>query len=128
MEEQRFGHLGCVLETGEPYVVPVNYLLEDDGIYIHTLPGQKLDALRANGKVCLQVEKIEDSFRWQSVIVFGEFEEIKRTNRTTEILKNFSARFEQLTPVESMVEEKSNRGKLIVFRIAIKRITGITES
>jgi len=24
LKEQRIGHLGCVLENGEPYVVPVN--------------------------------------------------------------------------------------------------------
>ena len=47
LKEQKLGHLGCVLESGEPYVVPVNYLFKDDEIYIHCLPGQKLDALRA---------------------------------------------------------------------------------
>ncbi len=61
LHDQKFGHLGCVLESGEPYVIPVNYLFKDDGIYIHVLPGQKLDAMRANGKICLQVEKIEKS-------------------------------------------------------------------
>jgi len=79
LKEQTIGHLGCVLDSGEPYIVPVNYLYKDDGIYIHSLPGQKLDALRANGKLCLQVEKIDDSCRWQSAIAFGEFQEIKRT-------------------------------------------------
>ena len=128
LKEQKFGHLGCVLESGEPYVVPVNYLFKDDEIYIHCLPGQKLDALRANGKVCLQVEKIGKSCRWQSVIAFGEFQEVKRTNKKIEILKEFSTRFEHLTPVESMMEEQWNLGGLVVFRINIKRITGMSES
>lgn len=129
LKEQRIGHLGCVLENGEPYVVPVNYLFKgEDGIYIHSLPGQKLAALRANGKICLQVEKIEKTCRWQSAIAFGEFQEVKRMNKTIEILKEFSARFEQLTPVEAMMEEQWNLGGLIVFRINIKRITGMAES
>ena len=128
LEEQNFGHLGCVLESGEPYVVPVNYLFKDDGIYIHCLPGQKLDALRANGKVCLQVEKTGESCRWQSAIAFGEFQEVKRMNKKIEILKEFSAGFEHLTPVESMIEEQWNLGGLVVFRLNIKRITGIAES
>ena len=128
LEEQKFGHLGCVLESGEPYIVPVNYLYKDDEIYIHCLPGQKLDALRANGKICLQVEKTDDSRRWQSVIAFGEFQEIKRTNKKFEILKEFSLSFEHLTPVEAMMEEKWNPGGLVVFRLNIKRITGMSES
>ncbi len=125
--EQKFGHLGCVLESGEPYIVPVNYLYKDDEIYIHCLPGQKLDALRANGKICLQVEKIGESCRWQSVIAFGEFQEIKRMNKKIEILKEFSLRFDHLTPVEAMMEEKWNLGGLVVFRLNIKRMTGMSE-
>lgn len=128
LKEQKLGHLGCVLESGEPYVVPVNYLFKDDEIYIHCLPGQKLDALRANGKVCLQVEKTGDSCQWESAIAFGEFQEIKKTNKKIEILKEFSARFEHLTPVEAMMEEQWNLGGLVVFRLNIKRITGMAES
>ncbi len=128
LKEQKFGHLGCVLESGEPYVVPVNYLFADDEIYIHCLPGQKLDALRANGKVCLQVEKIGESCRWQSAIAFGEFQEVKRTDKKVEILKEFSAGFEHLTPVEAMIEEQWNLGGLVVFRLNIKRITGMSEN
>ena len=128
LHEQKFGHLGCVLESGEPYVIPVNYLFKDDGIYIHVLPGQKLDALRANGKVCLQAEKIEKSCRWQSAIAFGEFKEVKKTSEKIEILKKFSARFEHLTPVEAMIEEQWNLGGLVVFRLNIKHVTGMSES
>ena len=128
LKEQKLGHLGCVLESGEPYVVPVNYLFRDDEIYIHCLPGQKLDALRANGKVCLQVEKIGKSCRWKSAIAFGEFQEVKRTNKKLEILKELSDSFEHLTPVEAMIKEHWNLGGLIVFRLNIKRITGISES
>ena len=128
LKEQRIGHLGCVLESGEPYVVPVNYLFKDDGIYVHSLHGQKLDALRANGKICLQVEIIEKSCQWQSAIAFGEFQEVKRINKKIEILKEFSARFEHLTPVEAMIEEQWNLGGLVVFRLNIKRVSGMAES
>jgi nitroimidazol reductase NimA-like FMN-containing flavoprotein (pyridoxamine 5'-phosphate oxidase superfamily) len=128
LKEQKLGHLGCVLESGEPYVVPVNYLFKDDEIYIHCLPGQKLDALRANGKVCLQVEKIGDSCQWESGIAFGIFQEVKSTNKKAEILKEFSASFEHLTPVEAMMEEQWNIGGLVVFRLNVKRITGMSES
>ncbi len=128
LKEQKLGHLGCVLDTGEPYVIPVNYLFKDDGIYVHVLPGQKLDAMRANGKICLQVDKIEDSCRWQSAIAFGEFHEVKKMNEKIQILKEFSARFKHLTPVEAMIEEQWNLGGLVVFRLDIKRTTGMSES
>lgn len=128
LQAGRVAHLGCVLESGEPYVVPVNYIFSDDRIYIHSLPGQKLDALRANRKACVQVEEIEDSCRWQSVIAYGEFQEVKRTNEKMKILREFNERFQQLTPVEAMMEENWNPGGVVVFRINIKRITGMAES
>ncbi len=128
LSEQKFGHLGCVTETGEPYVVPVNYLYYDGEIYIHSLPGKKLDALRENAKICLQVEKIEDCCQWQSVIVTGEFEEVKKTNVKIKIMQEFSKKFERLTPVEAMIEEEWNVGGIVVFRINNKQLTGMKES
>lgn len=127
LNEQKFGHLGCVLETGEPFVVPVNYLYKDGEIYIHSLPGKKIDSLRANGKLCLQVEKIVDVYKWQSVIVFGEYQEVKKINEIIAIMRGFSERFPRLTPVEAMIEEEWNRGGIVLFRIRKTQITGIEE-
>lgn len=127
LSEQKNGHLGCVLSGGQPYVVPVNYLFHDDKIYIHSLPGDKIDALRANGKICLQVEKIEDSYQWKSAIAFGDFREVKKTNEIIRIMQAFSEKFPRLTPVEAMIEEGWNAGGIVLFRIKTRRITGIEE-
>ena len=128
LREQRVAHLGCVLDGGEPYVVPVNYIFEDRQIYIHTLPGQKIDALRAHPKACVQVEEIGKGCRWRSVIAFGEFQEIKRTNEKIKILQEFNERFRHLTPVEATLEENPNAGGVVVFRVKVTRITGVAES
>lgn len=127
LKTRRFGHLGCVLKSGEPYVVPVNYIFKDKAIYLHSLPGQKLDALRENRKACLQVEEIKEGFGWKSAIAFGEFQEIKRTNEKIKILQEFNERFPELTPVEAMMEEEWNVGGLVAFRILVKKITGMAE-
>ncbi|HRH45777.1 MAG TPA: pyridoxamine 5'-phosphate oxidase family protein [Pyrinomonadaceae bacterium] len=127
LEKGKFGHLACVLENGEPYLVPINYLYFEGAIYVHTLPGKKLEAMRLNGKVCLQVEKIKDDYRWQSVIVFGEFQELQETEEKIKILQAFCQRFEHLTPVEAMNEENWSISGIVIFRINIKKITGITE-
>jgi len=59
------GRLGCVYDGG-PYVVPVNYVCHGDGVFIHSLPGRKIDALRANPKACLQVDQISDAYHTRS--------------------------------------------------------------
>ncbi len=76
----------------------------------------------------MQIEKIGKGCRWHSVIAFGEFQEIKRTNRKIEILREFNDKFEHLTPVEAMIKEQWNIGGIVVFRINVRRITGVAES
>jgi nitroimidazol reductase NimA-like FMN-containing flavoprotein (pyridoxamine 5'-phosphate oxidase superfamily) len=122
----KIGHLGCIVK-GEPYVVPVNYLLEDGSIYSHSLPGQKIQALRTHPRVCLQVEQIHDDFHWRSAIAFGSFEEIHDELERALALRKLLERFPRLTPVESRVVQDAAPLEVIVFRIRVDRVTGVGE-
>ena len=122
----KIGHLGCIVK-GEPYVVPVNYLLEDGSIYSHSLPGQKILALRTHPRVCLQVEQIHDDFHWRSAIAFGSFEEIHDELERALALRKLLKRFPLLTPVDSRVVQDAAPPEVIVFRIRVDRVTGVVE-
>src|SRR5262245_1384454 len=50
------------LKVTKAGVVPVNYLFDGEFIYIHSLPGRKIDVLRANPNACMQVDAVEDSY------------------------------------------------------------------
>src|SRR5262245_9721988 len=52
----RVARLGCIVDGG-PYVVPINCYYDDGCIYSHSLPGQKISALRENPKACLQFDE-----------------------------------------------------------------------
>ena len=122
----KIGRLGCV-DKGEPYVVPINYVFEDGSIYSHSLPGRKIDALRAHPRACLQVDEIESDSNWRSVIAYGNFEEIRVPSDRGSILSKLFARFPLLTPVESVMAQDAGAPDSIVFRIRIDRITGVAE-
>lgn len=122
----KMGRLGCVA-NGEPYVVPINYVFEDGSIYSHSLPGRKIEALRAHPRACLQVDEIENDFHWRSAIAFGNFEEIDRPRDRRAILSKLLVRFPLLTPVESMVVQDAAPPDSVVFRIIVDRITGVEE-
>jgi nitroimidazol reductase NimA-like FMN-containing flavoprotein (pyridoxamine 5'-phosphate oxidase superfamily) len=122
----RIGRLGCI-DNGEPYVVPINYVFEDDSIYSHSLDGRKIDALRSHPRACLQVDKIENDFSWISVIAYGVFEEIRVPSDRRSVLGKLLARFPLLTPVESVMARDAGAPDSIVFRIRIDRITGVAE-
>jgi uncharacterized protein len=105
--------------------VPVNYYFDGENIYIHTLPGKKLDALRANPRVCLQVDEIKDAYNWRSVIAYGTFEEISNEETQENVLTKLYSRLPHMTPVESMLV-KGSKGT-IVFRIKVEEVTGMGE-
>jgi nitroimidazol reductase NimA-like FMN-containing flavoprotein (pyridoxamine 5'-phosphate oxidase superfamily) len=121
------GRLGCVYENG-PYVVPINYYFEQGYAYSHSLPGLKITALRKNPKACLQVDRVESDLSWQSVLAFGEFEEVVNPSVKKEVLHKLLTRFPRLTPVESILANDAGPlPQVIVFRIRVDRITGIAE-
>jgi nitroimidazol reductase NimA-like FMN-containing flavoprotein (pyridoxamine 5'-phosphate oxidase superfamily) len=118
------GRLGCV-DQDAPYVVPVNYLFDGKDIYIHSLPGRKIDAMRANSRVCLQVDEITDAFHWRSVIAFGNYEEISDPETRERMLGKLFTRLPHMTPVETRMTR--GMSEMILFRIKVSAITGVSE-
>ena len=126
LREGKIGRLGCVDDEG-PYVVPINYLLEDDAVYSHSLPGKKIAAMRSSPRVCLQVDQIFDELHWRSAIAFGHFEEIHSQVERRAVIDKLLLRFPKLTPVESMIVEDAYAPDSVVFRIRVGNVTGMEE-
>ncbi|PYE36219.1 hypothetical protein C8J35_102605 [Rhizobium sp. PP-F2F-G38] len=69
------GHLGC--STGNrPYVIPIRYAFRKGAFYSFSLPGRKIDTLRANPQACIQVETLATPEEWQSVLLEGLYQEL----------------------------------------------------
>ena len=126
LQSARVARLGCVV-NGEPYVVPISCHFEDDCLYSHSLPGLKISKLRENPRACVQVDEIESDLHWRSAIAFGKFEEITKSNEREEVLTRLLRQFPLLTPVESAIAVDASTPQVIVFRIRIDRLTGVSE-
>ncbi|MBE1205343.1 pyridoxamine 5'-phosphate oxidase family protein [Aminobacter carboxidus] len=74
----RLGRLACVRDN-RPYLVPFHYALSDNHLYSFSMQGQKIDWMRENAQVCVQVDEVGATLEWRSVIVFGLFEELPET-------------------------------------------------
>ena len=127
LQSARVARLGCIV-NGEPYVVPISCHLEDDCLYSHSLPGMKISGLRENPRACVQVDEIESDLHWRSAIAFGKYEEITKSNEREEILTGLLRKFPMLTPVESAIAVDASTPEVIVFRIRIDRLTGVSEA
>lgn len=124
LKDKRLGRIGYQWQ-GIPYVLPVNYFYDGEYIYIHSLPGQKIRALRISPDVCLQVDDIIDDYRWRSVIAFGKYQEVIDEQERIKILPLLFQNLPHLTPVES--QAISERENLILFRILVDKLTGVSE-
>lgn len=124
LHEETLGRLGCIA-SGWPYVVPVNYFFDGKDIFVHTLPGKKIDALRANPRVCMQVDAIKDSYNWRSVIAYGTFEEVSDEETRENVLTKLYRHLPHMTPVESRLV--NGMKETIVFRIKVEEVTGLAE-
>jgi uncharacterized protein len=122
----RLARLGCVAEC-YPYVVPVNYVFDGESVISHSLPGRKIDAMRAFPYVCLQVDEVRDQTRWKSVLAFGTFEELNKSDDRERAMNLLLSLFPHLTPVESLIAVDAGAPAPVVYRVRVERITGIRE-
>ena len=125
-ESAQVARLGCIV-NGEPYVVPISCLLENNYLYSHSLNGMKISALRENPRACVQVDEIESELSWRSAIAFGKYEEITNPDDRAEVLNKLFRIFPMLTPVESTIALDGLAQEVIVFRIRIDRLTAVSE-
>jgi hypothetical protein len=125
LQKEVLARLGCNID-GTPYVLPINYIFEEDHAYVHSLPGLKIDAMRNDPRVCIQVDEIKDPYHWRSVIAWGDFEEISDEQQKEQVLAQMFRRLPHLTPVESRMAK--NPVPSIVFCIRIDKITGVFEN
>ncbi|UPA22892.1 pyridoxamine 5'-phosphate oxidase family protein [Candidatus Peribacteria bacterium] len=75
LERNHYGHLGCV-DNGQPYVLPITYVYDSGTFYAFSLTGRKIDIMRKHPSICIQVERIVSEREWESVLCFGEYEEV----------------------------------------------------
>jgi hypothetical protein len=126
LAEERIGRIGCSLD-GESYVVPMTYAYEGDSIYCHSLDGRKVEIMRANPRVCFEVDRTYGLRHWESVIAQGTYEELAGRDAERAMLA-LIARFQPTMPP---VVEDANEPKLadsgIVFRIRLTEKTGRAE-
>ncbi len=125
------GRIGCI-NGNKPYIVPVTYIYEENYIYSQTNEGLKLDMMRQHKEVCFQVDMIIDMANWQSVMIEGEFEELRGQPAIAARDNLYNRIFPLLTsatihPHEHEVTgepDNSNRVKPVMYRIKIKKMTG----
>jgi nitroimidazol reductase NimA-like FMN-containing flavoprotein (pyridoxamine 5'-phosphate oxidase superfamily) len=69
------GRIACVRES-QPYITPLHFAYQDHYLYSFATVGKRIEWMRANPLVCVEVERIESRERWHTIIVSGVYEEL----------------------------------------------------
>lgn len=75
LAEANLGRLGCSRDN-RPYVVPIYFAFDGKHIYAFSTLGQKIEWMRSNPHVCLEIDERISQSNWMSVIVSGSYEEL----------------------------------------------------
>jgi uncharacterized protein len=131
IHSQYIGRLG-IHADGLTYVVPVSYAYDGTYIYGRTFEGMKISMMRKSPKVCFEVDDTRNLANWQSVVSWGEFEELKGNMERAEglhkifdrVLPIISSETMHITPQWPFPVDNMNEIDGIVYRIRLSEKTG----
>ncbi len=124
-----FGRLGCSREN-QPYIVPIYFAVDQESLYGFATVGQKIEWMRENPFVCVEVEEVKSHVEWASVVVLGRYEEFPDTpansghRRRAEALLEKRALWWQTAFGAAQTRGNFNRDIPVIFRVRATQITG----
>ena len=122
-----YGHLGYI-HQGKPYVMPMHYYFEDLNIYLFTTQGMKTHDIEVNPEICLQVEEINNSSHWRSVIVMGRAKRLTEKEDLDHAMQLITANNPTLSPAinRTWVDSWGRSEAIVIYRIHPSEMTGRT--
>ncbi|MBX9781712.1 MAG: pyridoxamine 5'-phosphate oxidase family protein [Chitinophagaceae bacterium] len=125
------GRIGCYSD-GVTYVVPVTYVYDGEYLYGHTTEGMKITMMRNNPEVCFEVDEMQNMSNWQSVIAWGNFEEVTDAEAKHKAMQKLIERVmplmtsETAQPTHGLTMHAKDTGykQTVVYRIKVNKKTG----
>ncbi len=121
--------LGCSLND-QPYIIPIGFAYEDDFIYVFATLGKKIEWMRTNPKVCVQVDESKGQSDWTSVIANGEYQElpepkfaVERAHARSLLQKRHHWWLNALA--ERRIQMRDQEIEPVFFRIQIQSLSGL---
>ena len=113
------GRIGC-RDGAATYVVPVIYAYDGEAVYVYSVEGRKIRAMRDDPEVCFEVDRYDGPGSWRSAIAWGRYEELDPVGaeRARALLRErFAGSARRPGPT-------GDGGTPVAFRIVLREVTG----
>jgi nitroimidazol reductase NimA-like FMN-containing flavoprotein (pyridoxamine 5'-phosphate oxidase superfamily) len=118
--------LACA-SNQQPYIVPIHVMLDGDFLYAYSTVGQKIDWMRENPLVCVEIDEFIAHAQWTSVVVVGRYEELPAApgyEGSRQIAERLFSPYPAWWEPASVPLAGGQLRSPIVFRIQIGSMTG----
>ena len=129
LSRMHLGRLACARHN-QPYIVPFSFAFsrEEDCLYSFATHGQKIDWMRENPRVCVEVDDIADQQHWTTVVIFGRYHEIDRADSSSpalqRALQEFEKRSEWWLPAIGKREGGGEHTEPVLYWVSLDTVTG----
>lgn len=117
------GRLACAVND-QPYIVPIDYVYEDGFVYAYSALGRKITIMRAQPRICFEIDEITGFAGWRSVIAEGCYEEVRDAAKLANVLPRLSNLRGDLPP--RTLSGSASR-PVVVFRLRLTAKSGRME-
>ena len=129
LKKASVGRLACA-HDGQPYAVPVNFAFDGTYLYGFTTVGQKVEWMRSNPLVCLEVDEVVNDSEWTSIVVFGQYEELpdkpeyEQARARAHLFLKKRALWWEPAALSQEHRDQPHSSTPVVYRLHVKKITG----
>jgi uncharacterized protein len=123
------GRLACVRDS-QPYIVPILFSFDASTrhLYCFSTVGQKIQWMRKNPRVCVEVDEIVDQYHWITVLVTGRYEELRDSEGNAAARQRAQALFQEREtwwlPGAGKLAGREEHGNHVFYRIHADKISG----
>jgi nitroimidazol reductase NimA-like FMN-containing flavoprotein (pyridoxamine 5'-phosphate oxidase superfamily) len=118
LRRQRVGRLACSADD-RPYILPIDYSYDGSCVYSYSMLGRKISVMRAQPRICFQVDEIAGPANWRCVVADGVYEEVTDEGERREVLDRLVPRNGRPVP-----RSPDAGGRLVVFRLRLTEKSG----
>ena len=126
LDRHMVARLSCT-QDGIPYVVPMRFAYDGTYLYGFSLPGQKIEWMRANPRVCVEFDELASHYEWTTLIASGRYEELPDTPEFDAARVQALGALQKLAMWWQPAAERPDRTKPfapIFFRIRVTHLSG----